>query len=136
MLWASLALVLGAVAWVGMSLGSTRPELVFGYEQVIHARIPWLLLGTLWLGVALGGLALVRGRRWYHYSLVGAELLLVGGLTFYFVEASFLPKRDLRVAVGDAFPAYALVDQDEGLHRRESGEVRAPALYVFYRGDW
>lgn len=136
MLWASLFLVLAAVAWFVRSATAVSPELLFGYEQLIHARIPWLLLGTLWLGAALGLLSLRQGRRWFRYPVLGVELLLVGGLSFYMLAGSFLPESELRVAVGDSFPGYALVDQDGRSHSLEAGEPRKPALYVFYRGDW
>ena len=136
MLWASLFLVLAAVGWFVRSATAVSPELLFGYEQLIHARIPWLLLGALWLGAMLGLLSLRRGRRWFHYPVLGVELLLAGGLSFYMLAGSFLPESELRVAVGDAFPSYALLDQDERLHNLAAGEPRKPALYVFYRGDW
>ncbi|MGE4650073.1 MAG: hypothetical protein AAEJ53_04220 [Myxococcota bacterium] len=135
-LWASLFLVLAAVGWFVRSATAVSPELLFGYEQLIHARIPWLLLGALWLGAMLGLLSLRRGRRWFHYPVLGVELLLAGGLSFYMLAGSFLPESELRVEVGDAFPSYALLDQDERLHNLAAGEPRKPALYVFYRGDW
>ena len=135
-LWASLFLVLAAVGWFVRSATAVSPELLFGYEQLIHARIPWLLLGALWLGAMLGLLSLRRGRRWFYYPVLGVELLLAGGLSFYMLAGSFLPESELRVAVGDAFPSYTLLDQDERLHNLAAGEPRKPALYVFYRGDW
>jgi len=136
MIWVSFLLVLSAVAWYALSLTSTGPELVFGYEQLIHARIPWLLFGVLGLGVGLGGLCLVRGRRWFQYPVLGVELLLAGALSFYVLAGSFLPEHELKIEVGDAFPGYALRDQDERLESLGLGEPRQPALYVFYRGDW
>ena len=135
-LWTSFFLVLAAVGWFVRSATAVSPELLFGYEQLIHARIPWLLLGALWLGAMLGLLSLRRGRRWFYYPVLGVELLLAGGLSFYMLAGSFLPESELRVAVGDAFPSYALLDQDERLHNLAAGEPRKPALYVFYRGDW
>ncbi len=136
MFWTSLLLVVGALAWLVVGITSRSPELVFGYEQLIHARIPWLLLGTLWSGAALGVLSLARGRRGFRYPVLGVELVVVAAVSFYMLEGSFLPEKDLRIAVGDAFPGYALVDQDEHLHSLQTGEPRQPALYVFYRGDW
>ena len=47
LLLASLVLVLGAVGVVILNVDGTQPELPFGYQQMIHARIPWLILGTL-----------------------------------------------------------------------------------------
>lgn len=136
LLIASLALVLGTVAVVLSNMLAASGELRFGWEQMIHARIPWLLLSALALGSALGIASIVRRRAWYKYPVVGVELLLSGLLTWYFVSLSFLPPHELRIDSGEPFPAYTLRDQDGRLHVVAAGESRRPALYVFYRGDW
>lgn len=136
MLWLSAALVFGVAGWFASVVGSVSPELAFGHEQAIHARVPWLVLGVLWAGGALGIAALVRGRRWYTWVVVVAEALPVLFLSFYFLQISYLPESTLRVAAGDSFPAYSLPDQDEAVHTAAAGGPRPAALYVFYRGDW
>jgi hypothetical protein len=40
------------------------------------------------------------------------------------------------VKVGEAFPAYALEDQDGVRRELALLEKRTPALYIFYRGHW
>ncbi len=131
----SLVFVLGAL---GMLLlhGGESSELRFGYQQMIHARIPWLLLGSLGLGSALGIASLLRTRATYRYAVVGTEVLLSGLIAWYFVGFSFLPPHALAVDVGDPFPSYSLPDQDGQIHRVEASSPRPPALYIFYRGDW
>jgi hypothetical protein len=133
----SMLLVFGAVAvFVGNMMVSEQGALGFGYEQMLHARTPWLLLMALLGGAGLGVASLVRSRRWYKWGIVPIEVLFAGLLTFYFTSMSFLPEHRLTLSVGDPFPAYALSDQDGNLHRSASNGPRAPALYIFYRGDW
>jgi len=106
-----MVLVFGVVGvFIGNVVLSDQGQLGFGFEQMIHARIPWLLLGSLGIGSALGIWSLVRARRWYKWVIVPVELIFAGLLTFYFTSASFLPRHD--------------------------STDRRPALYIFYRGDW
>ncbi len=136
MLWISALLVFGTFGWVLVALGESD-RLVPGFEQLIHAEIPWIVLGALWLGGALGLLALFRRRRrWFHWPVVGLELALVGPVSFYVLQLSWLPPHSLAIDVGAPFPSYALLDQDEQLRTREAGAPRPPELYIFYRGDW
>jgi len=135
LLAASLALVLGTVAWFVLGAQGSSPT-ALGTEQLIYARIPWLALGALALGCGLGVWALLRRRRWYAWGVVGLELVLSGLLGFYFLSVSFLPEHGLAVAVGDSFPRYALADQDGQLRSNEGAAPQRRALYIFYRGDW
>jgi hypothetical protein len=133
----SAVLVLGVVGvFVGNVVLSDQGQLVLGVEQIINTRIPWLLLGSLGAGSALGIWSLVRARRWYKWVIVPVELLLTGVLTFYLTSAGSLPRRELALSVGDPFPSYSLVDQDGALHTVQASTERRPALYIFYRGDW
>lgn len=133
----SIVLVFGAVGvFIGNLVLSNQGQLGFGFEQMIHARIPWLLLGSLGIGSVLGIWSLVRERRWYKWAIVPVEVLLAGLLTFYFTTASFLPQHGLALSAGDPFPAYSLIDQDGTPHTIEASTDRDPALYIFYRGDW
>jgi hypothetical protein len=132
----SIVLVFGALGvFVGNAMLSEQGELGFGYEQMIHARIPWLLLSALFLGSGLGLWSLVRARRWYKWAIVPIEVAVAILLTVYFTNLSFLPEHRLAVSIGDRFPSYELPDQDGELHTFRSTANR-PALYIFYRGDW
>jgi hypothetical protein len=135
MIWASTLLVFGTVAWLFMNM-QPSDQLVPGFEQIIHANVPWLILATLWLGGGLGIAAAIRRGRWFIYPVVVFELLLVGLVSFYFLRISWLPEHLLAVGVGDAFPTYQLADQDLRQHEAAIGTPREPALYIFYRGDW
>lgn len=132
LLIASVLLVGGAFAVVAVNLTGVS-ELRFGFEQMIHARIPWLVLGALAAGCGLGIASIARRRRWYKYPIVGVEVLLAALLSVYFVRLSWLPPHALAVEPGDPFPAYSLLDQDRRVHSGPSG---GPTLYIFYRGDW
>ena len=134
MLLASAVLVFGTVAWFVMNL-ATGADLVPGYQHMI-SRIPWLALAAVWIGGALGLASLFRQRRWFHIPVVGLEVVLVTLLSVYVLELSWLPESELRLGVGDTFPAYALQDQDGTVRSHEPGTPRGPALYIFYRGDW
>ena len=136
MLIASIVLVFGAVAvFVGNVAMSAQGRLGLGFEQMIYARIPWLLVGALLLGAGLGLASLVRARRWYKWAIVPVEVLLAVFLSWS-ISISFLPEHQLALSVGDAFPSYSLVDQDGKLHTVQSATGRSPALFIFYRGDW
>ncbi len=133
----SIVLVFGVVGiFIGNGAVSERGELGLGFEHMIHARIPWLLVIPVLAGAALGVWSLVRGRRWYKWAIVPVEVFLAGLLTWYFTSFSFLPEHHLALSVGDAFPSYSLVDQDARRHSVVSETPRRPALYIFYRGDW
>jgi hypothetical protein len=133
----SIVLVFGTVAvFVGNVAVSQQGELGFGFQQLIHARIPWLLVVPPLVGAALGVWSLVRARRWYKWVIVPVEVFFAALLTWYFTSFSFLPEHHLALSVGDAFPSYSLVDQDRQRHTVEAATDRRPALYVFYRGHW
>ncbi len=137
LLIASLVLVLGAFGvYIGNAIVSEQGQLGLGFEQMIHARIPWLLLAAALGGAGLGVASLVRSRRWYKWLVVPVEVGLAGLLTFYFVSMSFLPEHRLALSVGDPFPAYSLVDHDGELRAVEPARSGRAALYIFYRGDW
>ncbi|MEM7410943.1 MAG: hypothetical protein AAF430_11965 [Myxococcota bacterium] len=135
MLVASAVVVFGMVAWIFWAMAPSD-TLRFGFEQIIHARVPWFVLLPMWGGLALGIGSLVRRRPWFAWPVVGVEALLVGLVSVYILQLSQLPPSTLQVAVGDPFPAYSLLDQDEIRHARTEGETRPPELYIFYRGDW
>jgi hypothetical protein len=136
-IWLSALLVFGTTGVILFHLGSQVPELLPGFRQLIHARIPWLLLGLLWAGGALGLGALLLRFRALTLGVVLLELPLIGLASWYFLAGSFLPAHEtLKVAPGQPFPVYALSDQDGVLQRFEPAAARAPALYIFYRGDW
>ena len=133
----SIVLVFGAVGVFIVNVAvSNQGELGFGFQQMIHARIPWLLLAPTLAGAGLGLYSLVRARRWYKWPIVPVEIFFAGLLTWYFTSFSFLPEHKLALEVGDSFPSYSLVDQDGKLHSFESSSDGRPALYIFYRGDW
>ncbi len=133
----SVVLVFGAVGlFVGNMSVSEQGSLGPAYEQMIHARIPWLLLGAALVGAALGVVSLVRRRRGYKWVIVPVELFFAGLLTFYFTSYGFLPEHALALEVGDPFPAYTLIDQDGNERTSPASNGRRSALYVFYRGDW
>ena len=137
LLIASMVLVLGAFGvFIGNVMVSEQGQLGLGFQQMIHARIPWLLLAAALGGAGLGMASLVRSRRWYKWLVVPVEVGLAGLLTFYFVSISFLPEHRLALSVGDPFPAYSLVDHDGELRAVEPARSGRAALYIFYRGDW
>lgn len=136
MIWLSLLLVSGALALIGVNLTSESPDLQLGAGLIIRGRIPWPLLLLLWGGVALGVVALFRDRVLTKLGVLLLEIVPVAFVSWYVLVGSVLPAHTLAVEVGDPFPAYTLVDQDDALHQLAALEKRAPALYIFYRGHW
>jgi hypothetical protein len=136
MIWLSMLLVFGTLAFLGVNLGSAYSEFLPGASQIIHGRVPWLLFGALFGGVALGVASLFRGRKLPKLGVLLLEVLAVAYASWYVLVGSALPAHTLTVDVGDPFPGYALQDQDGELHEVASLEKRAPTLYIFYRGHW
>jgi hypothetical protein len=136
MIWLSLLLVFGTLTLVGVNLTSESPDLHLGASLVIRGRVPWILLVTLWGGVALGVASLFRGRKLPKLGVLLLEIPPVAFVSWYVLVGSLLPSHVLAVEVGDPFPAYALEDQDGVLHQLAALEKRPPALYIFYRGHW
>ena len=135
MLLASI-LIVAATVVVVFSNAAAEGSLPFGFEQMIHARLPWLVLGALALGCGLGLAALVRRRSASRYAVFGAELAMSGLLGWSFVVFSFLPPHSLAVGVGDPFPDYALSDHEGTLRSGDAIGAQGATLYIFYRGDW
>lgn len=136
MLAVSLILILGVVGIIVTNFGYSGGEPAFGFQQIVHARIPWLLLAAVWTGGALGIVSLIRKHRFWKYLVVVPELAVMGFVSFMFLQASWLPAHELDIKIGDAFPSYALLDQDENLQRLQASTPRSSALYIFYRGHW
>jgi hypothetical protein len=136
MIWLSILLVFGTLAWIGVNLASEAPEAQLGASLIIRGRVPWILLAALWGGVALGAASLLRGRRLPKLAVLLLEIPPVAFVSWYVLVGGMLPAHTLAVEVGDPFPAYALEDQDGVLHQRADLEKRPPALYIFYRGHW
>ncbi len=136
MIWISILLVSGGLALIGVNLTSESPDLHLGAGLIIRGSIPWLLLLTLWGGVALGVASLFRGRALPKLGVLLLEIPAVAFVSWYVLVGSTLPAHALAVDVGDPFPAYALENQDGALQQLTALEQRPPALYIFYRGDW
>ena len=92
----SIVLVFGSVGvFIGNVALSNHGQLGFGFEQMIHARIPWLLIGSLGIGSALGISSLVQARRWYKWVIVPVELLFAALLTFAFPAAILVDSKGI-----------------------------------------
>ena len=136
MIWLSILLVGGTLAAVGVNVTADTPSLGLGAGLIISGRVPWVLLLLLWGGVGLGVASLFRGRVLPKLGVLALQIPPVAYVTWYVIAGSVLPPHTLLVDVGDAFPAYALEDQDGALHQVAALEQRPPALYIFYRGHW
>jgi hypothetical protein len=136
MIWLSILLVFGTLALIGVNLTSESPELHLGASLIIRGHIPWIPLGALWGGVALGVASLLRGRRLPKLGVLLLEIPAVAFVSWYVIVGSMLPAHALAVEVGDPFPAYALEDQEGAVHQLAALQKRPPALYIFYRGHW
>ena len=129
MLWVSAILILGSVATFVVALGPS-PELPMIKDQVIHARVPWVILGSVWIGLALGVAAMIRRRSVLRWIAFVPLVAVAAGASGFLLKLSYLPESTLRVAVGDPFPGFDLPDQDEAVHSRVIGAPRPPELYL------
>ncbi len=131
LLLVSCILIFGTVVWFVLGVESISG---MGAGEII-APVPWRALAILASGVGLGLVALWRSRRWYAWVLVAVQLPVAGLVASYLAVTGDPPVQELRVAAGEAFPEWSLVDQTGAL--RTSRDVRKnAALYIFYRGDW
>ncbi len=133
MIWTSALLVFGTLGVILANLDAQDGEPLLGIQQMIHARIPWVLLA---LGCALGVGSVVRRRTWPKVAVLGLEGALTALVSWYVLSFGFVAPHALAVQAGDPFPTYALVDQEEVLHSVEASTLGEAALYIFYRGDW
>lgn len=113
----------------------------------IHLRYPWPAYATLALAmlVALAGLRVAFGL-WSPHAKLGFGLLAllacivigVDGARFvrYTTTGTLTPAFNLRLAVSDRFPAYALSDQRGAIHRGPDSSDAAATLIYIYRGDF
>lgn len=136
---ASIVMVLGTfglVVW-NMWVSDTGQEGI-GVAQMIHAPLPWLVIVALVVGVMIGIASLWAKPRWYKWPVIALECFVAAVMLWYVTTFSWLPDRELAVAVGDTFPAYSLPIHDGSLREFTAGNDRdlARRLYIFYRGDW
>jgi hypothetical protein len=136
MLYGSLALVLGTALLVVWHLGFATRALAPVFAEMMYARAPLIVFGPLALGCALGVLAALRQPSRTAAAAVAVEVLVAAGLAWIFLAYPFAARPTLRIAVGDRFPAFDLLDHRRTPVRFRPGEGHAPAVFVLYRGDW
>ena len=113
----------------------------------IHDRTPWPAFALLVLAIAISiaGLRLALRLASPHAKLGFGLLAFLscivvgagGGRFFsYAMRATLNPPFTLKLAVGQQFPAFALADQNDSIHRGPApSDARATLIYV-YRGDY
>lgn len=113
----------------------------------IHDRIPWLafliLAAALIIMLIAIRLALSLGSP--HAKLGFSMLAILGGIVVgagggrfvsYAMRGTVNPPFELKLALGDRFPAFALTDQNnKAWHGPAAPEANATLIYV-YRGDY
>ena len=133
----SLLLVSGAIAVFALNvILSDQGRLVVGYQDMVRGGVPYVLLVPLTLGLVLSLFGFVRRRSRFRGAVAVLEGAILAFFVFLFTGMTALPDHRLTVAVGDAFPGYSLPDQNGVIRAVAAHERRAPAIYIFYRGDW
>ena len=133
LVFGTAGLILGAVG-VADPASATLPV-----GWLIHSRAPAAIVALVVLGASLGVATLLGSPSWWKAPVVGLEVVLALAAAWYFVARTTVPAYEFRVTVGQAFPSYALVDQDGSLHEYPPPAGLpgpSPAFYIFYRGDW
>ena len=136
MLLSSLAVVIATAVLVAWHLLFATRALAPIFAEMIYARAPLVVLAPLALGCLLGVVAVIRQPSRGAAAVVAAELLLSAALTWIFVAYPSEARPTLRIAVGDRFPAFDLVDHRHTPVRFRPGEGHGPTVLVLYRGDW
>ena len=113
----------------------------------IHQRIPWpaFAIAAAALVLSIAGLRLALGLASPHAKL-GFGLLAflscivvgAGGGRFvsYAMRGTLNPPFKLKLAVGQRFPSFALVDQNDSTHRGPVPSDADATLVYIYRGDY
>ncbi|MGA7873292.1 MAG: redoxin domain-containing protein [Candidatus Binatus sp.] len=113
----------------------------------IHERIPWpafaIALAALVLSIA--GLRLALGLASPHaklgfglFAFLACIVVGAGGGRFlsYAMRVTLNPPFTLKLALGQRFPSFALVDQNDSLHRGPVPSGAGASLIYVYRGDY
>jgi peroxiredoxin len=112
----------------------------------IHDRIPWPAFAILAAAMALSiaGLRLALGLYSPHaklgfglFAFLACIVVGAGGGRFvsYVMRATLNPPFSLKIAVGQQFPSFALIDQNDSTHHGPASAASATLIYI-YRGDY
>lgn len=134
---ASILLAAAAVyAFAGNIFAENPADMPFGQAQIIYADVPWGILGVLAVAALIAVATAVKKRSFVAGAVGVVHTGLLGYLTFILLTAGALPEHALARSVGDPFPGFDLVSDSGARVSASEGSAKAPALYVFYRGDW
>jgi peroxiredoxin len=141
---------LGAIVFIAAGFGLYEYVLLSFWSvpwMGIHERIPWpafaILAATLVLSIA--GLRFALSLASPHAKLgVGLFAFLsclvagAGGGRFvsYAMRVTVNPRFTLKLGVGQQFPSFALLDQNDSVHRGPTRANSGATLIVVYRGDF
>ena len=141
---------IGAVILIACGFGLYEYMLVSFWSvpwMGIHQRIPWpaFAIAAAALVLSIAGLRLALGLASPHAKL-GFGLLAflscivvgAGGGRFvsYAMRGTLNPPFKLKLAVGQRFPSFALVDQNDSTHRGPVPSDADATLVYIYRGDY
>jgi len=113
----------------------------------IHERIPWpaFAIAAAAIVLSIAGLRLAMGLASPHAKLGFGVLAFLacivvgaGGGRFvsYAMRGTLNPPFKLKLAVGQRFPSFALVDQNDSTHRGPVPSDADATLVYIYRGDY
>lgn len=144
------ARAIAALALIGAGFGLYEYVLISFWAvpwMGIHERIPWpafaILAAALVLSIA--GLRAALGLHSPHAKLgfgllafLSCIVIGAGGGRFvsYAMRVTVNPPFTLKLSVGQAFPTFALSDQNGTTHRGPASTDTAATLIVVYRGDF
>ena len=97
-------------------------------------RTPWLFLGVMLLGVALGVRAVWRHPRIWTGLSAALSVAVFAFACFFLFWATMHGPREDRPRVGETFPDFALQTSTGETFQLASSDRRH--LIVLYRGDW
>jgi len=141
---------IGAIILIACGFGLYEYVLVSFWSvpwMGIHERIPWpaFALAAAAIVLSLAGLGLALGLDSPHaklgfglFAFLGCIVVGAGGGRFvsYAMRGTLNPPFKLKLAVGQRFPSFALVDQNDSIRRGPVPSDASATLVYVYRGDY
>lgn len=123
--WLAIALLVAAAVAYRLALKSG-----------VYRRIPYEIYFLLVSSVALALYAWREEASWLSGATIVVSFSALGFLLWYVHFGSLFPRSELRLELGDRFPAFSLPNSKGEKVTPDDLIGKSSALYLFYRGDW
>lgn len=128
-----------STAWLGAAMAVAPLPILIGYLMLIgtartSARLPWLTALAL-TGLLLSVLVTMQSAdpQWRSVAVAATGVLILIIYVYWYSSFERQPRKSL--AVGEPLPEFSVVAAD-GTRVTSADLTRAPAVLLFYRGNW